>query len=146
MPVRWAVTQHSMRTGAQRQSGVGRRGGMLVLAGLFATVGPSSGACCTTNIAYAVRLTVTDSVAACGGNVSVTYTVDGGPEQSDSCTLQVGAVGEACMCETLFGQEESGSYAIRVTSPDGQRHGATTVDAHKTYCHVEENDVEIDLN
>lgn len=100
--------------------------------------------CCTGDLRLAPTVTITDEAVDCEAEVAITFSVDGGPEQSEVCMMERGN-SLPCSCTAYLAAETDGIFEILVRSGDGARQGSATVEVEEEACHVERTPVTIRL-
>lgn len=103
--------------------------------------GEDHNAVCTANAVAGVAVSTIDSQGTVLTGATITYTVDGGAQQTVSCAEQSYAPGtEAC----LIGWETPGQYEISVTLAGYQPASASVIVPHDQ-CHVTTQNLVIEL-
>jgi hypothetical protein len=134
----------SCQSGAMlKRLALGTCGLFLFAGGAAAALGSTGCFGCTAVLASSVDLKITDALATCPGNVKIVSQHDDDPPETFDCELR-DFQGE-CACRTSLGEEETGTFVVKVTSADGKRAGSGEVDVGGDFCHVETEQLTISL-
>ncbi len=104
---------------------------------------PSEGTYCTLELRYSVVVRVVDTRGNPQPDARVTFTWDGGAEQSALCD---GIEQRRDDCDLwVAGYERAGEYVITATSTDGERSARQSVSVTEDECHVHTQQVTLTL-